>query len=66
MVSNRCRRGRRRPETPSAAIFSCRWCRECPPPPRGSRAHVRAHSSAVEHLPYKQAVTGSIPVAPTA
>jgi hypothetical protein len=26
---------------------------------------VRAHSSAVEHLPYKQAVTGSIPVAPT-
>jgi hypothetical protein len=26
---------------------------------------VRAYSSAVEHLPYKQAVTGSIPVAPT-
>ncbi len=26
---------------------------------------ARAHSSAVEHLPYKQAVTGSIPVAPT-
>jgi hypothetical protein len=25
----------------------------------------RAYSSAVEHLPYKQAVTGSIPVAPT-
>jgi hypothetical protein len=26
---------------------------------------MRAHSSAVELLPYKQAVTGSIPVAPT-
>jgi hypothetical protein len=28
-------------------------------------SRLGAHSSAVEHLPYKQAVTGSIPVAPT-
>ena len=32
---------------------------------RTGSGDTRAYSSAVEHLPYKQGVTGSIPVAPT-